>query len=114
MLNFPVIVNDISVAFRAHRFNPQNVHPPIVVRFCRKLVRDEVYRRRIMLEVYNKSKPADERILMHEDLTWRNRNINKAARKAMNLGLLADTWIYDGYVYIKCKYGCIHLAEGLL
>ena len=67
-----------------------------------------------MLEAYNKSKPAEERIFMYEDLTRRNQKIKKAARKVMNSGQLADTWTNDGYVFVKCNQGGTHLVEYLI
>ena len=114
VLNFPIAASDISSAYRMHHFKSHSAHPPIIVRFCRKLIRDEVYRRGIMLEAYNKNKSTEERIFIHEDLTWRNQKIKKAARKAMNLGQLADTWTNDGYVFVKCNQGCVHLAEDMI
>ena len=112
LLNLPITANDISSAYRMQYFKSQNKHPPIVVRFCRKLIRDEVYRQiTIMLDTLNKSRPMDERIFIQEDLTWRNQQIKKAARQAIKDGKLADMWTESGYIIVKCNAGCIHLVE---
>ena len=111
VLNLPVTASAIASAFRMPHFKSHNANPPIIVTFSSKLIRDEVYRSGIMLEAYNESKPVEEQIYLREDLTRRNQQIQKAVRKAVKSGKLADTWTDNGYVFFKCNRGDVHLAE---
>ena len=114
VLNVPITTHDIChilCPHRLHHFQSHNAHPPFIVRFCCKSVRDEVYRSSNTLAAYNESKPVEERIFVHEDLTSRNRKIMEAARRATDSGQLADTWTNNGYVFVKCNQGGVHFVK---
>ena len=112
VLQVPIAASDVSTAYRMHNVDASNPYPPIMVRFCCKLVRDEVYRRWDVLASFNERMQSDAWIYMYEDVTWSNQRM-KALPKHITKKMLTKAIADIGYVIVECEQGCVHLMESV-
>ena len=65
---------------------------PILIKFIGYRVREAVYKARGKLP---------RGIYVNEDLTWATSNLAYTARELRRDGAIAETWVYDGKVFVK-------------
>ena len=95
--------NVLHTNISAHRCKPRRGSncPPVLVRFVRRSVRDDVFRAKAHLKTFNGSRPSSERSFINEDLTEICRKLLGAARKAVSDNLLDSAWSSNCHVYVK-------------
>lgn len=105
VMHVTVEPGDISVAHRLPAGNRRSVSPgtdttprgpgPVIVKFTRRSVRDQVYSARRSL------KSANNRIFINEHLTQENAKLFKRARELVKQSKLASAWTMNGNVFTK-------------
>ena len=68
VLHTNISASDISIAHRCKPRRGSNC-PPVLVRFVRRSIRDDVFRAKAHLKTFNASRPLSERSFINEDLT---------------------------------------------
>ena len=97
VLQTNINASDISIA-QPHRGSNC---PPVLVRFVRRSIRDDVFCAKAHLETFNASRPSSKRSFIKEDLTETNRKLLGAAHKAVSDNLLDSAWSSNCHVYVK-------------
>ena len=91
---------------RSHRLGRKNDGPgrprtrPIIVRFAKEKIRDDVYRARTRLKVHNQEH-KDRQIFVNEDLTSRRSKLAYETRQMKSSKKITDCWTYNGKVLVK-------------
>ncbi len=91
---------DISTAHRL-RARKRGEHPPIIVRFVQRSMRDEVYRSKKMLKTFNESRSLGEKIFINEDLIDANHDLLRTARYYKKKSLFESVWTAGCKVFVK-------------
>lgn len=101
-LGVPVTAADIDCCHRLH--SKDNARSPILVKFCRRSVKNRVY--------YSKKKLKGTKIVIFEDLTKMRTELLKRARETYGMN---NVWTSEGVVTIKVgnKVRKIHNEEDL-
>ena len=100
VLHTNISASDISIAHRCKPCRGSNC-PPVLMRFVRHSVRDDVFRAKAHRKTFNASRPSSERSFINEDLTETNRKLLGAARKIISDNLLDSAWSSNCHVYVK-------------
>ena len=100
VLHTNISASDISIAHRCKLRRGSNC-PPVLVRFVRRSICDDVFRAKAHLKTFNASRPSRERSFINKDLTKTNRKLLSAARKTVSDNLLDSAWSSNCHVYMK-------------
>ena len=73
---------------------------PIIVRFAKEKLRDDVYRARTRHKVHN-HEHKDRQIFVNEDLTSRRSKLAYEKRQMKSSKKITDCWTYNGKVLVK-------------
>ena len=103
-LNVEISKSDISIA---HRLPSTGTSKPILVKFTRKSIRDDIYRSRTRLKDFNKSMPKGNGIYINEDLAPSVRAIFSEAYKSWGRNGIESVWTSNCRVLVK-KNGTVH------
>ena len=102
-MNPPVELHQLE---RSHRLGRKNDGPgrlrtrPIIVRFTKEKIRDDVYRARTRLKVHN-HEHKERQIFVNEDLTSRRSKLAYETRQMKSSKKITDCWTYNGKVLVK-------------
>lgn len=87
-LGLNISTNDIDCSHRLPL--KEGSHRPIIVKFCRRTIKDLIFR--------NKRKLKGTKIVIREDLTKRRAQLLK---KATNIYGISSTWTLGGNIFVK-------------
>ena len=76
-------------------------HPPILVHFSRRVVRDDILQARFKLKEYNKDLDRDEMVFNNEDLVDFSKKLLNAAKEQVRAKNLLGVWTKIFRVIIK-------------
>lgn len=104
ILGTDINASDISTA---HRLKPGNASAksPILVRFSRRIARDDVYQARTKLKEYNKNRTAEDRIYVNEDLVASTKKLLNAAREKVHDKHISGAWTKNCHILVKTTAG---------
>ena len=85
----------------AHRIKADVGHPPILVRFVRRALRDDIYQQRFKLKDYNSAHSAVDKIFINEDLYGSTKELFKAAWRQRKSPGVQGVWSQNCHVMIK-------------
>lgn len=91
-LNVPITEMDIDCSHRLPA--RENNCPPIIVKFCRRSIKNLVFR--------NKSKLKNSKIVVREDLTRRRMQLLNQAKSLLGS---RNVWSFDGVILAKTNNG---------
>jgi hypothetical protein len=109
-LRCDVKIEDISVA-HALKVHGGHGQQPVIVRFSRRSIRDDVYYSRMKLKSYKT--PAGNKVYINEDLTTPNRKILGVARNKLRDKHIAGVWTKSGRVFYKDNSGVTNCLRSL-